>query len=304
MKVVKVKSGVWNHFNQHTVAGVKYGSCKDANCPSKTSSKKRNSEIVLGGMNLIRCAGCNTSNLWYHLETFHREIYKDEKQKDEEKKIEKQKRDLARFEKSPKQATVEVFNPKGRFAKFKKNHPSQKNFHLDLEELIVNEGLPFRLASSLYFRKMVYHLEPRVVVNHPTTYSLRLRKKQKFVKRKVKSEMKNEAVLGVGFTADGWESKGGDDYLGITRHFIDQEWQLRRLTLACCPFEQRHTGNNIQAVLEEEVTKIKLGPYVAKTIVTDEASNMKKGRRLDGIWNLNCANHKLQNSIKDVRENK
>ena len=112
--------------------------------------------------------------------------------------------------------------------------------------------------------------------------------------------MKNKAVLGVGFTADGWESRGGDDYLGITGHFLDQDFELRRLTVACCHFEEQHTGNNIKAVLTEEVKNIKLGPFVAKTIVTDEASNMKKGRRLEGVWNPNCANHKLQNSIKDV----
>ena len=44
-----------------------------------------------------------------------------------------------------------------------------------------------------------------------------------------------------------------------------------------------------------------MGPLVAKTIVTDEASNMKKGRRMEGISNLNCGNHKLQNSIKDAK---
>ena len=99
-------------------------------------------------------------------------------------------------------------------------------------------------------------------------------------------------------------SRAGDDYLGITGHFVDKDFQLRRLTVACCPFQEQHTGNNIRAVLSEAVKNIKLGPFVVKTIVTDKASNMKKGRRLDGISNLNCANHKLQNSIKDARESK
>ena len=108
VKFVKMKSGVWNHFKQHYIDGEKYGSCKDPKCPAKTCSNKRHLEIVLGGVHLIRCTGCNMSNLWYHLASFHHDIYKAEKQNVEEKKIEKQKRDLARFEKSPKQATVEV----------------------------------------------------------------------------------------------------------------------------------------------------------------------------------------------------
>ena len=78
MKVVKVKSWVWNHFKQHTVGGVKYGSCKDANCPSKTQTKKMRSEIEVGGVALIRCTGSNTSNLWYHLESFHPDVHKEE----------------------------------------------------------------------------------------------------------------------------------------------------------------------------------------------------------------------------------
>ena len=126
--------------------------------------------------------------------------------------------------------------------------------------------------------------------------------KQNYVKRKVKAKMKNKAVLGVGFTADGWESRGGDAYLGITGHFVDQDFQMRCLTVSCCPFEDAHTGNNIREVLTEEVMKIKLELDVAKTMVTDEASNMKKGRKLENVWNLNCSNHKLQNCIKDARE--
>ena len=78
MKDGTVKSGVWNHFKQHTVQGVKNGSCKDENCPSKTQKKKRRSEIVVGGVNLIRCTGSNTSNLWYHLESFHPDVHKEE----------------------------------------------------------------------------------------------------------------------------------------------------------------------------------------------------------------------------------
>ena len=165
----------------------------------------------------------------------------------------------------------------------------------------MNEGLSFRFTSSPYFCKMIFHLDERVVINHHTTYSRRIRKKSKFVKRRVKQEMKDKSVVGVGFTADGWESRGGEDYLGITGHFVDDNFELKRLTIACAHFEEQHTGNNINKVLTEEVRKVNLGPLVAKTIVTDEASNMKKGRRMEGISNLNCGNHKLQNSIKDAK---
>ena len=88
----------------------------------------------------------------------------------------------------------------------------------------MNEGLSFRFASSPYFRKMIFHLDERVVINHPITYSRRIRKKSKFVKRRVKQEMKDKSIVGVGFTADRWESRGGEDYLGITGHFVDENF--------------------------------------------------------------------------------
>ena len=113
----------------------------------------------------------------------------------------------------------------------------------------MNDGIPFSITKSLYFRNFVHHLEPRVVVNHPTTYSRRLQKKQNYVKRTIKAEMKDEAVLGVGFTADGWESRAGDDYLGITGHFVNKDFQLRHLTVSCCPFDEAHTGDNIKVLL-------------------------------------------------------
>ena len=165
----------------------------------------------------------------------------------------------------------------------------------------MNDGIPFSITKSPYFRNFVYHLESRIRVNHPTTYSRRLQKKRNYVKKKVKAEMMDEAVLGVGFTADGWESRAGDAFLGITGHFVNKDYQLRRLTLSCCPFDEAHTGENIKVLLTEELRKLRLGQGVAKTMVTDEASNMKKGRKLEHFWNLNCSNHKLQNCIKDAR---
>ena len=73
-----VKSGVWKYFQNHTVGGVKYGSCLDQDCPSKRK-KPRKSEIIWGELKLILCTGGNTTNLWYHLKkdhkkSFHKEI--------------------------------------------------------------------------------------------------------------------------------------------------------------------------------------------------------------------------------------
>ena len=69
-----MKSGVWKHFQKHTVGGVKYGSCLDKGCRSKRK-KPRKSEIIWGEWKLIRCTGGNMTNLWYHLEKDHKDLY-------------------------------------------------------------------------------------------------------------------------------------------------------------------------------------------------------------------------------------
>ena len=71
------KSGVWKHFQAHTVGGVKYGSCLDQDCPSK-KKHTRKSEIKMGELKLIRCTGGNTTNLSYHLEKNHPDFYREE----------------------------------------------------------------------------------------------------------------------------------------------------------------------------------------------------------------------------------
>ena len=74
------------------IQGVKYGSCLDERCPSKTAKKVRKSEIEVGGMKLIRCTGSNTSNLWYHLERDHPDVHNEEVDLRDKKKMEKEEK--------------------------------------------------------------------------------------------------------------------------------------------------------------------------------------------------------------------
>ena len=96
------KSWVWKHFKKHIVQGVKYGSCLDERCPSKTK-KVRKSEIEVGGVKLIWCTGGHTTNLWYHLEKDHPDEHNEEIALREKKKILRAEEELARFKEGKKQ---------------------------------------------------------------------------------------------------------------------------------------------------------------------------------------------------------
>ena len=50
----------------------------------------------------------------------------------------------------------------------------------------------------------------------------------------------------ISLTADIWTSTFNNDaYLGLTIHFIDNDWNLRNFLLDIMSFTTRHTGTNI-----------------------------------------------------------
>lgn len=59
----------------------------------------------------------------------------------------------------------------------------------------------------------------------------------------------------IALTADIWTSLATEAYLGVTCHFITEDWKMKTLTLATMPLDERHTGANIATWLEGVVAK-------------------------------------------------
>ena len=91
-----------------------------------------------------------------------------------------------------------------------------------------------------------------------------------FEKRKnlIKNYIKN--IPGkVSITTDLWSSLKNESFLGITIHFVDENWVLRHFTLDILKFEGSHTGQSISDKIYDILS------LVNKTIsmTTDNASN-------------------------------
>jgi hypothetical protein len=56
------------------------------------------------------------------------------------------------------------------------------------------------------------------------------------------------------WTVDIWTALAQNEFAGYTAHWIDTEWEFRRLTLDLEYFPQRHTGENIAAKLSSLAT--------------------------------------------------
>ncbi len=55
----------------------------------------------------------------------------------------------------------------------------------------------------------------------------------------------------ISLTIDGWASENNEPFLGITAHFINDNWETKAVYLAIFYFTHPHTGEAIAAKLYE-----------------------------------------------------
>ncbi|XP_034147378.1 zinc finger BED domain-containing protein 4-like [Esox lucius] len=102
----------------------------------------------------------------------------------------------------------------------------------------------------------------------------------------------------IALTTDIWTSLATETYLGVTCHFRTEDWNMKSLTLATMPLEERHTGVNIATWLEEVVTKFNISLDSIKAVVHDNGSNVVAALKLlaeKHNWvSVRCTGHTLQ----------
>ncbi|XP_054595438.1 uncharacterized protein [Nothobranchius furzeri] len=72
-------------------------------------------------------------------------------------------------------------------------------------------------------------------------------------------------------TADVWTSRATEAYLGVSCHFLSEDWNMKSFNLAIMPLEERHTGTNIMTWIEEVLAKFEVLPVKIKAVVHDSA---------------------------------
>jgi hypothetical protein len=107
---------------------------------------------------------------------------------------------------------------------------------------------------------------------------------------------------GVCFTADYWTSRSSDPYLGMTLHYIDKEFEMKKMLVACRSAEGRHTAVNIAGHIDKVVGGVQgLRGSTTRVCVTDNAANMlaavpKHTKKID--LGLGCFDHLLNLVMK------
>ena len=140
------------------------------------------------------------------------------------------------------------------------------------------------MASEKYYRDMV----------DPTYTKIRSQ-----LMNKMKSDTQSPPVLSMGI--DGW-SQFHEGYMGMNCHYLDNDWNRVIFNLACAPFDEKHTGENIYRVVKSVLQEWDIFEAIKEGLsLRDNASNMIAAFKQDGgaLKSVGCLNHSLQLVIKD-----
>lgn len=147
------------------------------------------------------------------------------------------------------------------------------------------------------FKQMVTTFHPGYTLPSRTHFTKLMEGKYEATFGKVKDALKatkNKIAL----TTDAWTSVATEAYLGITCHFISDDWELTSFCLTTMPLEERHTGPNIAAWIEQAVERFEISPSKIVAVVHDNGSNVVLAANIlqekHGWVSIRCAGHTLQ----------
>ncbi|CAK1598551.1 unnamed protein product [Parnassius mnemosyne] len=102
----------------------------------------------------------------------------------------------------------------------------------------------------------------------------------------------NCGIHHVCLTSDLWTSRANESYMAVIGHFITDEFQLKAILSDCAHFEDAHTNENIQRVLNNIVDEYELSTEI-NFMVTDNGANIQKAITDIGWKHYGCYGHTL-----------
>lgn len=134
-------------------------------------------------------------------------------------------------------------------------------------------------------------------------------------------ETVRDALESVSITTDLWTSRSGDAFIAFTLQFINEDVQMRHITVDFQPFPGKHDVATVCEKVADAVTELNLGDdETEKYTVSDNGTNMVKAlsepsektmsdaslpdilKNKRSQQNVLCYNHTLQLAISDTRK--
>ena len=168
----------------------------------------------------------------------------------------------------------------------------EKITHL-IAEMICTDMQPVSVVEDIGFRKLIQYLEPRYpMVTRKYLANNVLPELYEKQCTAIRSELRK--VEHICFTIDFWTSLSNQDYMSLTAHFIDDNFNLQEFCLEVTPFSEiSHTAANILEFLKDTLAKWDVADKV-QAIVHDSAANMVAAMNTSDFGHIPCLAHLLQ----------
>ncbi|XP_065119297.1 E3 SUMO-protein ligase ZBED1-like [Paramisgurnus dabryanus] len=178
-------------------------------------------------------------------------------------------------------------------------------------KMIVKDMRPLSIVEGRGFREMVSTLCPGYTLPSRPHFTTLMENKYEMTLEKVKTSLKKVKTK-ITLTTDAWTSIATEAYLGVTCHFINENWELISYNLTTMPLEERHTAENIAGWVEQAAEKFGISMAKVLVVVHDIAANVVAALRIleerHRVTSLRCAGHTLQlivnHALKNAQINK
>src|SRR3954451_12077232 len=132
--------------------------------------------------------------------------------------------------------------------------------------------LLFSLVESIYFNDFIKKLNPKFQCSGCITLKKEIVDELKFRCEDVVNFVKN--ISGhCSLTTDIWSSIKNEAFIGVTIHYITNEWELKHFTLEVLRITGSHTGSAIYEILNKLLEDFHLKEKII-SVTTDNGSNM------------------------------
>ena len=182
--------------------------------------------------------------------------------------------------------------------KFKPGDQRSKEITRKIGHMICKDNQPFSIVEDDGFKKLIEHLEPRYTMptrKHMANFVI----PELFREVEARVKVQLQEAESVAITTDLWTSTACDDYLSVTVHFIDNNFQLRHICIEVIPFEEvSHTGANISQFLTKTLQSWNL-LHKLVAVIHDNGRNVVNAMNLGNFPHLSCLAHTFQLVVKD-----
>lgn len=197
---------------------------------------------------------------------------------------------------SSNQPTLKEFVDK--MQHFKPGDKRAKTITRLLAEMICKDNQPLSIVEDKGFKKLINHLEPRYIIPSRKHFAHKVIPEM-YEEEKIKVEKLLEKTEFIGVTTDMWTSTSSDDYLSLTVHFVDENFEYHHLCLECIPFaEVSHTASSIETFITDTMKEWNLLEKVV-CFMRDNGPNMVAALERSTFDHLPCLAHTFQLVIKD-----